>query len=76
MAHSASTQDNDLLELELSSLHESKRSMPEISSREDEFTQSTTSEVADLTENFNRQNSVRNVCSVLHRSPSQFKRGV
>eukprot|EP00800_Vazella_pourtalesii_P015667 TRINITY_DN4293_c0_g1_i2.p1 TRINITY_DN4293_c0_g1~~TRINITY_DN4293_c0_g1_i2.p1 ORF type:complete len:886 (-),score=201.79 TRINITY_DN4293_c0_g1_i2:260-2917(-) len=75
MAHSASTQDNDLLELELSSLHESKRSMPEISSREDEFTQSTTSEVADLTENFNRQNSVRNVCSVLHRSPSQFKRG-
>ena len=76
MARSASSQDNDLLELELATLHETKWSMPEMSSRDEELTQSTTSEVADLTDNFNRPNPERNVCSVLHRSPSQFKRGV
>ena len=75
MSRSASSQDDDLLELELTSLQD-KRSMPEMSSREEDQTQSTTSEVADLTDNFNKVNPERNVCSVLHRSPSQFKRGV
>ena len=56
-----------------------KESVPKSSSArsEDELTQSTTSEVADLTKDaYNRPGAIRNVCSVLHRSPSQFKRGV
>ena len=76
MVHSASVQDNELLELELAVLQESKLSLPEMISRDDELIQSTTSEVADIADNFNRANPERNVCSVLHRSPSQFKRGV
>ena len=56
----------------------SKDSVPKSTARsEEELTQSTTSEVAELTtDTYNITGGVRNVCSVLHRSPSQFKRGV
>ncbi|KAI6647327.1 Protein FAM65B isoform X2 [Oopsacas minuta] len=80
ICHSKSfIKDNELVDKDQTLVPESKHSMPEMSTRGDDdgddLTQSTMSELPQLNETFSRPSPVRNVCSVLHRSPSQFKRG-